>query len=41
VLKLRERRPRYEIKVVPLVIGALGGGMKNTIRDMEMIFDNN
>jgi len=40
--ELRERRPGYEIKVVPLVIGALGGGMmKNRIRDMGMIFDNN
>jgi len=24
VFKLRERCPRYEVKVVPLVIGALG-----------------
>ena len=37
----RERRPGYEIYVVPVVIGALGGGIKALEVDLKKIFDNN
>ena len=36
--ELRERRVDYNIVVVPLVIGALGGGVKETIQQIERIF---
>ena len=36
--ELRERRVGYNIVVVPLVIGALGGGVKETIQQIERIF---
>lgn len=36
----RERRPQHEITVVPLVIGALGGGIKQIMVDMGKIFEN-
>ena len=36
--ELRERRVGYNIGVVPLVIGALGGGVKETIQQIERIF---
>ena len=35
---LRERRVGYNIVVVPLMIGALGGGVKETIQQIERIF---
>ena len=36
----RERRPEYEIMVVPLVIGALGGGIRQIMVDMGKTFEN-
>ena len=36
--ELRERRVGYNIVVGPLVIGALGGGVKETIQQIERIF---
>ena len=36
--ELRERRVGYNIIVVPLVIDALGGGVKETIQQIERIF---
>ena len=36
--ELRERRVGYNIVVVPLVIAALGGGVKGTIQQIERIF---
>ena len=36
----RERRGGYEIMVVPLVIGALGGGVKQIFSDMGKIFED-
>ena len=36
--ELRERRVRYIIVVVPLVIGTLGKGVKETIQQIERIF---
>ena len=36
----RERQPEYKILVVPLVIGALGGGIRQMIVDMGKIFEN-
>ena len=36
--ELRERRVGYNVVVVPLVIGALGGGVKETIQQIERIF---
>ena len=37
----RERRPGYEIYIVPVVIGALGGGTKALKIDLKKIFNNN
>ena len=37
--ELRQRRPGF--KVVPLVISALGGGIKETIKELENIFETN
>ena len=34
VYESRKRRPEYEIIVVPLVIGALGGGIRQIMVDM-------
>ena len=36
----RERRLGYEFMVVPLMIGALGGGVKQIFSDMEKIFED-
>ena len=36
--ELRERRPGYNITIVPVVIGALGGGIKEVLRDVERVF---
>ena len=36
--EMRERRPGYKITVVPLIIGALGGGVKETSKYVEMVF---
>ena len=36
----RERRLGYEIMVVPLIIGALGGGFKQIFSDMGKIFED-
>ena len=37
----RERLPDYVATVVPLIIGALGGGMSQVAKDVGMIFENN
>ena len=37
--ELRERRARYTIKVTPIVICALGGGVKETKRQINLIFE--
>ena len=36
----RKRRQGYEIVVVPLIIGALGGGMRQITKDMAKVFEN-
>ena len=36
--ELRERRPGYNITIVPIAIGALGGGIKEVLRDVERVF---
>ena len=36
----RERQPEYKILVVPLVIGALGGGIRQMMVDMGNVFEN-
>ena len=36
--ELRERRPGCDIAIIPVVIGALVGGMKEVLRDVERIF---
>ena len=38
---MRERRPGYEIYVVPVVVAALGGGIKALKVDLKKIFNNN
>ena len=37
----RERRPGYEIYVVSVVVGALGGGIKALKVNLKKIFNNN
>ena len=37
----RERLPDYVVTVVPLIIGALGGGMHQVAKDVGIIFENN
>ena len=37
----RGRRPDYVVTVVPLIIGAPGGGMRQVAKDVGMIFENN
>ena len=37
----RERRSCYEIYVVPVVVRALGGGIKALRFDLKKIFENN
>ena len=36
----RERHPGYVIKVIPVIIGALGGGMKLLKTELKTIFDD-
>ena len=36
--ELRERRPGYNIMIVPIVIGTLGGGIKEVLHDVERVF---
>ena len=38
---MRERRPDYVVTVVPLIIGTLGGGLRQVAKDVGMIFENN
>ena len=39
--KTRERRPGYKVYIVPVVVGALGGGIKVLRFDLKKIFENN
>ena len=34
----RERRPRYVLNVIPVIIGALGGGMKALKNEFKKVF---
>ena len=36
--EMRERRPGYEVKIIPIAIGALGGGMQQARLDVAKIF---
>ena len=38
--EMRERRPGYVIKVVPVIIGALGGGMKKLKTELKTVFND-
>ena len=35
--EMRERRPEYTVTIVPVIIGALGGGMKKTLNDLTKL----
>ena len=37
----RERRPDYKMYIVPVVVGALGGGIKALRFDLKKNFENN
>ena len=37
----RERHPGYEIYMIPVIVEALGGGIKVLKFDLKKIFDNN
>ena len=39
--ELRERSPGYKIMVIPLIIGALGGGMKSTMVELSNVLNKN
>ena len=39
--KTRKRRPGYKVYIVPVVVGALGGGIKVLRFDLKKIFENN
>ena len=36
--ELRKRREQYRATVVPLVIGCLGGGIKQLTKDIKVLF---
>ena len=38
--EIRERRDGYNVKVIPVVIGCLGGGMKRLKDDVKELFKN-
>ena len=38
--ELRERKPKYTIKIVPVVIGCLGGGMKDARKQIDKLIKN-
>ena len=35
--EMRERRPGYTVAIVPVIIGALGGGMKKSMNDLTKL----
>ena len=39
--ELRERRPGCNIRIVSIVIGALGGGIKEMLSDVKRVFNEN
>ena len=36
--KIRERRPGFKVKVVPLVISVFGDGLKGMLKELEKMF---
>ena len=38
VLELRERGSGFDVTIVSVVIGALGGGLKEVLRDVGRVF---
>ena len=38
--EIRERRDGYKVKIIPVVIGCLGGGMKRLKDDVKELFKN-
>ena len=36
-----QRRPSYDVYVLPVVIGALGGGIKTLGKDLKKVFHDN
>ena len=38
LFELRDRGPGYDIKIVPVVIGALDGGIKEVLLDLGSVF---
>ena len=39
--KLRERKPGHKITVIPLISGALGGGMKSAMVELYNVLNKN
>ena len=37
--EIRDRRTRFKVKVVPLVISAFGGGIKEILKEVENVFE--
>ena len=40
VFETRARRPSYDVYVLPVVIGALGGDIKTLRKDLKKVFHN-
>ena len=40
IFEVRERRKNYDVKIIPLVIGCLGGGIKEIRKSVQELFDN-
>ena len=37
--EIRERSPGFKVRVVPFVISVLSGGIKETVKELENIFE--
>ena len=37
--EIRERKPGFKVKVVPLVISSFSGGIKEILKELENMFD--
>ena len=38
--EIRERRPAFKVKVVPLVIRVFEGGIKEVLKELQNMFEN-
>ena len=38
--EMRERRTGYKVKVVPIIIGCLGGGIELALKEVKRLFNS-